>query len=318
LTLSLRSAFGNYARPKIALIDTGYDPKSFQENSRARRLGTDHWKDFLNGSPCPLDEDGHGTSMLDILMKVAPFADICIARIAQSNQDLAGPDIRTSQQRLAQVSESPVPESLDYFRLTKLPKAIRWATEVHQAEIISLSLGWEHEQTTEKRWVANAISRALDVRDQKLLFFASASNYGGGTRELFPARHPGVFSIRATDHSGTHQSFNPSLPEGVSTTVYGTLGVGVPTLRRNGIQTPVVRTGTSPATAIAAGIAALIIAYINTSDHGASWDDVKTQAGYERLLQKLSTEPEARKQFITLEEIYHAPAALGRILTKVT
>jgi hypothetical protein len=79
-----------------------------------------------------------------------------------------------------------------------------------------------------------------------------------------------------------------------------------------------VRTGTSPATAIAAGIAALVIAYINTSDHGASWDDVKTQSGYKRLLQKLSTEPEARKRFITLEEIYHAPAALGRILTKVT
>jgi hypothetical protein len=45
-----------------------------------------------------------------------------------------------------------------------------------KADIVSLSLGWEHEQTTEKRWVANAISRALDFRDQKLLFFASASN----------------------------------------------------------------------------------------------------------------------------------------------
>lgn len=256
--------------------------------------------------------------MLDLLMKVAPFADICVARIARSNQDLGGPDIRASQQRLAQVSQPRVAELLNLVKLTKSSKAIKWATEVHQADIVSLSLGWEYEQTTEKRWVANAISRALDVRDQKLLLFASASNYGGGTRELFPARHPGVFSIRATDNSGTHQSFNPSLPEGISSTVYGTLGVGVPTLRRNGSQTPVVRTGTSPATAIAAGIAALVIAYINTSDHGASWDEVKTQPGYNRLLQKLSTEPEARKRFITLEEIYHAPTALGRILTKVT
>ena len=256
--------------------------------------------------------------MLDLLLKVAPFADICVARIAQFNQDLGGPDIGTSQQRLAQVSTFPDSGSLDLIKLNVSSKAIKWATEVQQADIVSLSLGWEHEQTTEKRWVANAISRALDFRDQKLLFFASASNYGGGTRELFPARHPGVFSIRATDHSGTHQSFNPSLPEDSSTTVYGTLGVGVSTLRRNGLQTPVVRTGTSPATAIASGIAALIIAYINTSNQGASWDDIKTQSGYERLLQKLSTEPEARKQFITLEEIYHAPTALGRILTKVT
>jgi hypothetical protein len=184
----LRLAFGNYARPKIALIDTGYDPKSFQENSRARRLGINHWKDFFDGKACPLDEDGHGTSMLDLLMKVAPFADICVARIARSNQDLGGPDIRTSQQRLAQVGQSPVSELLNLVKLMKSSKAIKWATEVHQANIVSLSLGWEYEQITEKRWVANAISRALDVRDQKLLLFASASNYGGGTRELFPAR----------------------------------------------------------------------------------------------------------------------------------
>lgn len=46
--------------------------------------------------------------MLDLLMKVAPFADICVARIARSNQDLGGPDIRASQQRLAQVSQSRV------------------------------------------------------------------------------------------------------------------------------------------------------------------------------------------------------------------
>lgn len=205
-----------------------------------------------------------------------------------------------------------------FLRLTRPSKAISWATEVQQADVVSLSLGWEYEQTTEKRWVSNAISRAMDTQNQKLLFFASASNFGGGTRELFPARHSGVFSIRATDHCGTHQTFNPSLPEDDGSSVYGTLGVGVPTLRRDGIQSPIARTGTSTATAIAAGMAALVIAYINTSDHRGSWDDIRTRSGYARLLQKLSTEPEARKRFITLEHIYRDSTALGRILTKVT
>jgi hypothetical protein len=108
------------------------------------------------------------------------------------------------------------------------------------------------------------------------------------------------------------------LPEDDGSSVYGTLGVGVPTLRRDGIQSPIARTGTSSATAIAAGMAALVIAYINTSDHRGSWDDIRTQSGYAKLLQKLSTEPEARKRFITLEQIYRDPTALGRILTKVT
>ena len=42
--------------------------------------------------------------MLDLLMNVAPFADICVARIARSNRDLGGRDLGTSQKRLAEVS----------------------------------------------------------------------------------------------------------------------------------------------------------------------------------------------------------------------
>lgn len=44
--------------------------------------------------------------MLDLLMNVAPFADICVARIAKSNRDLGGWDLETSQKRLAEVSIS--------------------------------------------------------------------------------------------------------------------------------------------------------------------------------------------------------------------
>ncbi|KAF3001372.1 hypothetical protein E8E13_006595 [Curvularia kusanoi] len=203
----MRSAYRKAAkRPKIALIDTGYDPESFKENSRANRLGEGHWKDFFDKSMFPIDEDGHGTSMLDLLMKVAPFADICVARIAHSNKDLGGQSVGVSQQRLAE--------------------AIEWATDIQKADIVSLSFGWEYEQSTEKRWVANAISKALNTRNQKVLFFASASNFGGGNRELFPARHPGVFAIRSTNHCGKHQDFNPSLPEDTGYNIEGPIQIG--------------------------------------------------------------------------------------------
>ena len=135
-----------------------------------------------------------------------------------------------------------------------------------------------------------------------MLFFAAASNYGGGRHELFPAKHPQVFSIRATNTLGKHKDFNPPLPE-IGGAVVGTLGVGVPTKERTQKETG--RTGTSVATAVTAGLAAIVVGYINIHGEGHLWDDLRTHDGFERLLHHgLSTEPEARKRFITLERLY--------------
>jgi hypothetical protein len=106
---------GHRARPKIALIDTGYDPKAsfLRRRSCSNRLNPQydmkhiryHWRDFCDEkSPSPLDVDGHGTSMLSLLMKLAPFAEICVARIARSDSDLMGQNASISQERLADVS----------------------------------------------------------------------------------------------------------------------------------------------------------------------------------------------------------------------
>jgi hypothetical protein len=172
-----------------------------------------------------------------------------------------------------------------------------------KADIISLSLGWENETLVDDRSVvSNAISSALEMRDQKVLFFAAASNHGGGSRELFPAKHPQVFSIRATNSLGKHEDFNPPLPASGSS-VIGTLGSGVPTKEKS--NAVVGLTGTSIATAVAAGLAAHIIAYINVNDATHQWDTMRTHDGFERLLlhQSVSTEPEARKRFLTLERL---------------
>ncbi|KAI9766615.1 MAG: hypothetical protein M1840_006426 [Geoglossum simile] len=275
----------------------GYDPmSSFIRNPQRNRFNLQdfgkgheryHWKDFWKGKEEPLDEDGHGTSMLSIIMRIAPFADVCVARIAGFDKDLGDQATHTSQH---------------------LAEAIRWAVETHHVDIISMSLGWKKEYTFEGRYVVrNAISYALDQRDQKILFFAAASNFGGGKHELFPAKHPQVFSIRATDTFGVHKNFNAALPDGTEVKVYGTLGVGVPTARKGGTEEEIGRSGTSAATAITAGIAALVISYINTYGEARSWDNIKTQDGFQKLLYSMSTEPEGRKRFITLENLYNHP-----------
>jgi hypothetical protein len=101
-----------YKRPKIAIIDTGFDNRSFKDRKLKSRLNMLHtsnsrvynWKDYCRSESEPHDNSGHGTAMLSIIHRVAPFADICVARIANEDDDLRNDPVKTSQ-NLAQVLE---------------------------------------------------------------------------------------------------------------------------------------------------------------------------------------------------------------------
>lgn len=100
-------------RPTIAVIDTGFDSQArFVDHKLKRRLGVlsgsntqnRTWKDCWQSSACPQDEDGHGTAMLSIIHRIAPFANICVARIAAGDQDMKNDPEGTSN-NLAKVLE---------------------------------------------------------------------------------------------------------------------------------------------------------------------------------------------------------------------
>lgn len=90
----------SHVRIRIAILDTGYDPESILLHSQARsnRLKKGHWKDFVAGSMSPIDEDGHGSCVQSLVMQLAPFADIYVARIARRSEGL-----ETSEARIAKV-----------------------------------------------------------------------------------------------------------------------------------------------------------------------------------------------------------------------
>jgi subtilisin family serine protease len=185
------------------------------------------------------------------------------------------------------------------FKTLTVIQAINWAVREQKVDVVSMSLGWDKEvMVNGKPVVSNAISETLGSRDQKVLFFAAASNFGGGKRVMFPATHKDVFSIRATNARGSHQDFNASLSK-YDPFVLGTLGYRVPTAQRGGTETQIGRTGTSVATAVTAGIVALILGYINMSPARMSWESVKTYDKMLSVLEALSEEPEKMKRFIT-------------------
>lgn len=120
-----------------------------------------------------------------------------------------------------------------------------------------MSFGFSKEMVV----ISRAIRRAICDRDEAILFFAAAANSGANEEEMFPANHELVISIRGTNSQGTFQEFNPPRrPD--ETVVYGTLGTEVPSAWLRDHEGEMHKSGTSVATPIAAGIAAIVLGYI--------------------------------------------------------
>ena len=114
-----------------------------------------------------------------------------------------------------------------------------------------------------KRFNANIDHAIKHARDHRILLFATASNGGNTTASnvAFPASHEQVVCVRAMSSASTQLAdFNPTIPPGTLGRL-ATLGVAVPSAWP-GSKTPQAKSGTSMATPILAGIAALVLQFI--------------------------------------------------------
>ncbi len=123
----------------------------------------------------------------------------------------------------------------------------------HGAKVVSMSIGYGAPSAAVRKALEFAYSRGVVV-------VASAGNSGGSTDsdaagqspESFPADYPGVISVGAVGTSGTVANFSS---DNLSVQVAAP-GVSVPAQGRDGQYWWV--SGTSPACALVAGVAALI------------------------------------------------------------
>lgn len=135
-----------------------------------------------------------------------------------------------------------------------------------------MSFGFADEQPC----ISDAIREAVYERKDSILFFAAASNYGANDREMFPARHDSVISIRGTNANGDFEDFNPPKSQD-EVAVFGTLGLDVPSAWANSDYDE-YKSGTSIATAIAAGIAGSLLGYISSHPPEKPFYNVKYRA----------------------------------------
>lgn len=129
-----------------------------------------------------------------------------------------------------------------------LAEAIRYAVR-HRVDVINMSVGYGEAS----RLVRSALQYAFD---HNVVVLASAGNSGRPAAPQapysFPADYPGVISVAAVDQAGAAARFSS---DNLSVQLAAP-GVGVPAEGRDGAYWLV--SGTSPACALTAGVAALI------------------------------------------------------------
>lgn len=199
------------------------------------------------------DEDGHGTHAAGLVLSVAPRSEIFVARVFTKRDDSSNPNtvIHNRIVRVCFLACSLITKSDP-----NLYKAIDHAVKKWKVDVISMSFGFEREIQCIKK----AITRAYE---KDVIMFAAPNNSGRNALAAWPARHRDVIDIYATDGKGNKCGFTP--PAYNKSDGFAVVGHAVESLwpehlgDRSGSK---IASGTSIATPVAAGIAAITLDYM--------------------------------------------------------
>ena len=229
----------------VAVIDSGVNP-DVSDLYGSVITGPDYTG--VTTSPASKDWGVHGTWMASLIaghghdgglsgvIGVAPEARILSVRVIP---DRADPHYGKYEREPETVIQQSLANGIAY-------------AVAHGAQVISMSIGYSAPSGTVREELQKAYDRGVVV-------IASAGNSGGPADsgrveapESFPANYPGVISVGAVNQSGAVAGFSS---DNLSVQVAAP-GVSVPAQGRDGQYWLV--SGTSPACALVAGVAALI------------------------------------------------------------
>ncbi|KAF4944318.1 hypothetical protein FGADI_12772 [Fusarium gaditjirri] len=201
----------HHPRIRIAVLDFGVDMgiQLISQAIKTHHINGSKSKSFVGPEGSwQQDSHGHGSHMAQPLIKTAPTAEIYILKICTG-------------------------KTVEPGYMKGIAEAIDWATDVCDADILSMSFAYQEDDALIDAALGTAICR-------NKLISAAASNNGGLEPRARPARREGVICIHATDALGNKGRINPSPLDRADN--FATLGVAVP-LRWAG--TDIYKSGTS-------------------------------------------------------------------------
>ncbi|KAL3294911.1 subtilisin-like protein [Colletotrichum asianum] len=246
----------NARRTKIAILDSGIDLSSehrelYDFEPRIK------YKSWVDGHTEWRDDVGHGTHLAILLRKVAPNAEIHMARVFKS---------RPKGDKSALI----------------IAEALRYAVNVWEVDIVVMSFGFFDNNEVLYQEIQNAAGKGV-------LMFAAASN-GGKNRPdgiAWPAREENVIGIHSADGYGNRSAFTPSPMDNMRVMVLGEcINSAWPRkLRSPGDHRQM--SGTSCAAPIAAGIAAVVLDCARGFLSGQEWKSLCRVRSMRRMFEAM-------------------------------
>jgi hypothetical protein len=177
-------------------------------------------------------------------------------------------------------------------------------------DIINMSFAFLDDQPTIKEAIKNA-------EKEGVIFFAAASNYGGNTPRLFPARlHDKVLCIHASDGYGNKSGMDPT-PKRHSEN-FSTLGVAIPSISKPGVSV----SGTSYSTPIMVGMAANILRFVqHAANNKLLTEEQRTEAftrmGVRKILLAMSELRDKYNYITPWRKMWNVGAAIEDVVYQI-
>ncbi|EXK77688.1 hypothetical protein FOQG_17614 [Fusarium oxysporum f. sp. raphani 54005] len=274
-------------RIRIAVIDTGIDfnHAGIMEAKEQGRMKEEWCQSWVGADAKDEDNELHGTNCAYLLHKAAPEADIYVSKVFNQN-------------------------ALRFYEAENIAKAIKHAANTWNVDIISMSFGLRQpaardngdeaeEQSARDKYhkIVDEIETAIRDASPRLIF-AAASNSGKNDPRAFPANDDRwVICVHASEGNGEDGGINPEIQSGFN---FMTLGMGLELMERENFVKngrarsrfkSVVKSGTSFATPIAAGIAATVLDLVSRVDaiNPRAKKKLKRPEGMEKMLRLMST-----------------------------
>lgn len=305
---------------RVALIDDGVDVTELDKDNQPIGGLTFSTRDEANNLSHPYyaSSTGHGTAMAKLITFMCPRAQLYVLRLEDHPGEGAG-----ARQISAKSAAKVIPSFLlcalpISFSRTSADRPLQAITAAVKKGVHIISMSWTIDPPTDEE-VRNELEKAIQDADKaNILMFCSVADTGAKQTDTYPSKATQrIFTIGAAGPSGETTAWVGN-QEKISFTFPGDR---VELMDGAAPETTKEVTGSSVATALAAGFAALVLYCVQVKLWSArteaekaeireNFEALKRHEQMSNALAKIGTTRESKYKFIMVWNVFKIPDTL--------